>query len=68
MDSNLLPYQKRVVDEFQDVKIRTNRLGEFILDNPIYFEQSKEEQEDMQIQYDAMCIYCDALERRIKRF
>lgn len=68
MDSNLLPHQKRVVDEFQEVKIKTTKLGEFILDNPIYLEQSKEEQEDMKIQYDAMCIYCDALERRIKRF
>ena len=25
-------------------------------------------QEDMKIQYDAMCVYVDTLERRIKRF
>ena len=28
----------------------------------------EDEQKDMKIQYDAMCVYVDTLERRIKRF
>lgn len=68
MDKQLQPHQQRVVDEFSEIKDKTSKLGAFILDNPIYLQLSSEEQEDMQTQYDAMCIYCDALERRISRF
>lgn len=68
MNKDLAPHQQRVVDEYQEVKERANKLSNFILDNPIFLEQSEEEQKDLKIQYDAMCIYCDTLERRIKRF
>lgn len=68
MDKQLQPHQQRVVDEFNELKDKTSKLGAFILDNPIYLNLPSEEQKDMQIQYDAMCIYCDALERRISRF
>lgn len=68
MDKQLQPHQQRVVDEFNELKDKTSKLGAFILDNPIYLNLPSEEQKDMQTQYDAMCTYYDALERRISRF
>ena len=68
MENQLEPHQQRVVDEHKEVREKTSKLGTFILDNPTYQNLPEEEREDMKIQYDAMCIYCDALERRIKRF
>lgn len=68
MEKELLPHQQRVVDELSELKDKTSKLGEFILDNPIYLKLDTEDQKDMQTQFDAMCIYCDALERRISRF
>lgn len=68
MKKQLQTHQQRVVDEHQELSERTKKLGAFILDNPNYLNQSEEEQTDMKIQYDAMCIYVDALERRISRF
>lgn len=65
---NLQPHQQRVVDEYDELKDRTTKLGAFILDNPIYKSLQEDEQKDMKIQYDAMCVYVDTLERRIKRF
>ena len=62
------PHQQRVVEEYKELKDKTTKLGAFILDNPIYLFLDKIEQEDMKKQYSAMCIYCDALESRIKRF
>lgn len=68
MEKGLLPHQQRVVEEFAEVKERTSKLGSFILDNPIYLGLPDEEKADMEVQYDAMCVYVDALERRISRF
>lgn len=64
----LLPHQQRVVDELAEVKERTSKLGSFILDNPIFLGLPDEEIADLKTQYDAMCVYVDALERRISRF
>ena len=68
MENNLQPHQQRVIEEYRELKEKTSKLGVFILDNPIYLTLIEEEKKDMQIQYDAMCQYCDALERRINRF
>ena len=65
---SLQPHQQRVVEEYNELVEKTSKLGAFILDNPIYRSLEEDEQKDMKIQYDAMCIYCDALESRIKRF
>ena len=62
------PHQQRVVDEYNELVEKTSKLGAFILDNSIYKSLEKDEQKDMQVQYDAMCVYVDTLERRIKRF
>ena len=62
------PHQQRVVDEYNELVEKTSKLGAFILDNPIYRSLEEDEQKDMKIQYDAMCVYTDALERRINRF
>lgn len=62
------PHQQRVVEEYNELVEKTSKLGAFILDNPIYRSLEEDEQKDMKIQYDAMCIYTDALERRINRF
>lgn len=62
------PHQQRVVDEYNELVEKTSKLGTFILDNPIYKSLQEDEQKDMKIQYDAMCVYVDTLERRIKRF
>ena len=68
MENNLQPHQQRVIEEYRELKEKTSKLGVFILDNPIYLTLIEEEKKDMQIQYDAMCQYCDTLERRINRF
>ena len=65
---NTQPHQQRVVEEYKELKDKTTKLRAFILDNPIYRSLEEDEQKDMKIQYDAMCIYTDALERRINRF
>ena len=62
------PHQQRVVDEYNELVEKTSKLGAFILDNPIYRSLEEDEQKDMKVQYDAMCVYTDALERRINRF
>ena len=62
------PHQQRVVDEYNELQDKTSKLGAFILDNPIYLSLDIEEQKDMKVQYNAMCIYVDTLERRINRF
>lgn len=66
--NKLEPYQQQIVDEYKEISERTQRLGVFIFGDPIYLEQSEEEKSDIKIQYDAMCICTDALERRISRF
>ena len=62
------PHKQRVVDEYNELAEKTSKLGAFILDNPIYRSLEEDEQKDMKVQYDAMCVYTDALERRINRF
>ena len=62
------PHQQRIVDEYNELVEKTSKLGAFILDNPIYRSLEEDEQKDMKVQYDAMCVYTDALERRINRF
>ena len=62
------PHQQKVVDEYNELVEKTSKLGAFILDNPIYRSLEEDEQKDMKVQYDAMCVYTDALERRINRF
>ena len=62
------PHKQRVVDEYNELVEKTSKLGAFILDNPIYRSLEEDEQKDMKVQYDAMCVYTDALERRINRF
>lgn len=65
---NLQPYQQKVVEEYKELKDKTTKLGAFILDNPIYLTLREEEQKDLNLQNEAMCQYCDILERRISRF
>jgi hypothetical protein len=64
----LQPHQQRVVEEYDQLKERTSKLSQFILDNPIFLDLPIEEKADLEIQYESMCKYQDALERRIKRF
>lgn len=64
----LQPHQQRVVDEHTELQEKTSNLAKFISDNPIYLKLEKAEQDDLKIQYSAMCTYCDALSRRISRF
>jgi len=64
---NLPHHVQRMVAEFDKLREDTMKLGAFIYDNPLYKTLIEEEQQDMRIQWDAMCIYCDALERRLKR-
>ena len=67
-EKKLEAHQQRVVTEHDELKSKTTALGAFILDNPIFLTLEEKEQKDMKLQYEAMCQYCDVLERRINRF
>lgn len=68
MENSLQPHQQRVIEEYNDLKSKTSKLNAFILDNPTFLTLEKEEQNELKVQYEAMCTYQDALDRRIKRF
>lgn len=62
------PHQQRVVQERDELQDRTQKLGEFILNNPIFQSLSEEEQTDMSEQHYFMSRYLEILDKRIKRF
>lgn len=68
MEKELQPHQQRAVEEYDQLAEKTKKLNNFIMDNPIFLDLGKEEQVDLKIQYEAMCVYQDALNRRIEKF
>ena len=61
-------HQQRVVSERDKLKERTEKLGQFILNNPVYQSLIEEEKVDMNEQHYFMCCYLDILNKRINRF
>lgn len=61
-------FTERVIDEHAQLRRKTSKLNEFIMDNPIFLELRNDEKLDLKLQYEVMCKYQDILERRIKRF
>lgn len=57
---------KDLKQEFSQISERSLALSDYILDNPEFPEQTPEQKRAIQIQYEAMCVYQDALEQRIK--
>lgn len=68
MEKELLPHQLRVVEEREELFLKTSKLNEFIFDNPIYLDLPEEEKFDLNTQYELMCKYVDILDSRISRF
>ncbi len=62
------PHQQRVVSERDELSERTEKLGEFILNNPVFQSLSEEERTDMSEQHYFMSSYLDILNKRINRF
>lgn len=62
------PYHLRVVQERSELQDRTEKLGEFILNNPIFQSLSEEDQADMGEQHYFMSRYLEILNKRIERF
>ena len=63
-----LPHQQRVVAERDELLIKCNALGRFILFNPTFSFLSKSEQDLLRKQSEAMWQYLDILEDRITAF
>lgn len=61
-------YQKRIVDEFDQLTERLVKLDGFLADTPSGIVLKPEERADMQIQSDVMKWYQRILNRRIGRF
>lgn len=59
---------KDLKQEFNQIKERSLALSNYILDSPEFPEQTPEQKRAIQIQYEAMCVYQDALEQRINLF
>lgn len=57
---------KDLKQEFNQIKERSLSLSNYILDSPEFPEQSAEQKRAIKVQYEAMCVYQDALEQRIK--
>lgn len=57
---------KDLKQEFNQISERSLDLSNYILDNPEFPKQTPEQKRAIQVQYEAMCVYQDALEQRIK--
>lgn len=57
---------KDLKQEFNQIKERSLALSNYILDDPEFPEQTPEQKRAIKVQYEAMCVYQDALEQRIK--
>jgi hypothetical protein len=68
MESQLQPHQQRVVDEKNELQEKTEKLGQFILNSPIYLTLPEEEKTDLNEQHYFMNCYLDILNSRINRF
>lgn len=62
------PHQQRVVEEAKELKIKTDALREFILNNKIFFNQTPEEQNRLREQCKYMQLYLEILIDRIDNF
>lgn len=62
------PHQARVVDEKNELQEKTEKLGQFILNSPIYLALPEEEKTDLNEQHYFMACYLEILEKRINRF
>jgi len=65
--SKMQDFQKRVVDEYEALKIHTISLGQFML-NRLYFELDQPEQKRLYHQWKVMQVYGNILEERIENF
>lgn len=52
--------------EYNQIKERSLSLSNYILDDAGFPDETPEQKRAIQIQYEAMCVYQDAIERRIK--
>lgn len=57
---------KDLKQEFNQIKERSLALSNYILDDPEFPNQTPEQKRLIETQYEAMCIYQDTLEQRIK--
>lgn len=64
---NVPPHVQRMIDEYNELKNRINKLYNFITTNKIFNELSDDEKEDMRNQLDCMSKYIDCLNRRLER-
>ena len=60
-------YQKRLVNEYNELNERIIRLGDFINNNPKYYELVADEQTDLYQQYQYMRMYKNCLKSRCDR-
>ena len=56
-----------MLNEQKELCEKTEKLGKFISENPIFETLSEEEQYDMHLQLQAMSMYYAVLSNRIKR-
>lgn len=61
-------YQTRVVEEKAQLDDKIHKLGEFIEDDPVFFDIDPEEQNRLERQLDAMTEYSEILRERIECF
>ncbi len=64
---NLQPHQQRVVDEQIELNTKIEDLGSFLVD-PIFLNQTPEEQQRLRSQHAVMSTYSSILNRRIQSF
>lgn len=65
----LQPHQQRVVEEYDQLMERKQKLFEFIeVPSPIYPTLPPDEKKDLKDQWIAMTEYSQCLKRRIERF
>ena len=58
---------ERMLNEQVELCEKIAKLGEFISQNPIFDNLSKDEKYDMMLQFNAMTMYRDILQNRINR-
>ena len=58
---------ERMLNEQKELCEKIEKLGEFIIKNPIFDKLSKHEQYDMMLQLGAMELYSNVLQHRIDR-
>ena len=61
------PHVERMLNEQVELREKIATLGEFISQNPIFDNLSKDEQYDMKLQHKVMTMYRDILQHRIDR-